>query len=165
MWAIIKFDKKKLNLLIQDLKKNLGDEFEIYLPKTVSQNYKNNKLRKRENLILGDYLFCFHREFEKDNFLKQLNFLRGLKYFLSGFKEFQHELKNFIYKCKELEDEKGFIKGNFFDLIKDKNYKFCTGPFAEKVFKLINLKNDNLNILIGNINTRINKKDFIFKPV
>ena len=50
MWAIIKFDKK-LNLLIQDLKKNLGDEFEIYLPKTVSQNYKNNKLRKRENLI------------------------------------------------------------------------------------------------------------------
>ena len=88
-----------------------------------------------------------------------------MKYFLSGFKEFQVDLKNFINKCKELENEKGFITGNLFEINEHSNYKFYSGPFVEKIFKILNFNNNNLNILIGNIKTRINKKDFLFKPI
>ena len=34
----------------------------------------------------GDYLFCFHKNFKNSNTLNNLKFTRGLKYFLSGFK-------------------------------------------------------------------------------
>ena len=165
MWTVIKFDKKKFHLLKEDLKKKLGNEHVLYRPKIIRQVYKKNKLINREAYILGDYLFCFHKNFEKEDVIKQLKFLRGLKYFLSGFKEFQIDLKNFINKCKELENEKGFITGNLFEINEHSNYKFYSGPFVEKIFKIVNFNNDNLNILIGNIKIKINKKDFLFKPI
>ncbi len=157
--------KKKFHLLKEDLKKKLGNEHVLYRPKIIRQVYKKNKLINREAYILGDYLFCFHKNFEKEDVIKQLKFLRGLKYFLSGFKEFQIDLKNFINKCKELENKKGFITGNLFEINEHSNYKFYSGPFVEKIFKIVNFNNNNLNILIGNIKTRINKKDFLFKPI
>ena len=33
MWTIIKFEKKKLELLKEDLRKKLGKDFIIYIPK------------------------------------------------------------------------------------------------------------------------------------
>ena len=165
MWTVLKFDKKNLSLLKKDLSDKLGKDFQIYIPKLIIQKYKNNKLVNKEFNLLGDYLFCFHKNFEKEDVIKQLKFLRGLKYFLSGFKEFQIDLKNFINKCKELENEKGFITGNLFEINEHSNYKFYSGPFVEKIFKIVNFNNNNLNILIGNIKTRINKKDFLFKPI
>ena len=47
----------------------------------------------------------------------------------------------------------------------NKIYKFTWGPFTQKIFKIINLNKDKIDILIGNIKTRINKKKFLFKPV
>ena len=35
MWAVIKFEKKKLSFLKEDLKKKLGDNCKFYLPKLV----------------------------------------------------------------------------------------------------------------------------------
>ena len=42
MWSILKFDKKKLSLLQKDLKKKLGEDIKIYIPKFRIQKYKNN---------------------------------------------------------------------------------------------------------------------------
>ena len=62
MWTVLKFEKKSLGLLKDDLRKKLGNNFKIYIPKIRVQKYKNNKLINKEFNLLGDYLFCFHEE-------------------------------------------------------------------------------------------------------
>ena len=94
MWAIIKFDRKNLNLMIEDFKKKLGNDFVIYRPKILIQKYKNNKLLNKEFYLLNDYLFCFHKDFEKKSTLERLKFSKGLKYFLDpkGYKIFYRKV-------------------------------------------------------------------------
>ena len=41
--------------------------------------------------------------------LNNLQFSRGLKYFLQGFLSSQKEIEFFINRCKTLENEKGYI--------------------------------------------------------
>ena len=62
MWAIIKFDQKKLEHLKKDISNKLGNDFKVYNPKLLIQKYKKNKLVKKEFNLLGDYLFCYHKE-------------------------------------------------------------------------------------------------------
>ena len=57
MWAILKFDKKNLLNLKQDLKKKLGEDVSIYSPKLCIQNIRETKLLKR-NLIYWE-IICF----------------------------------------------------------------------------------------------------------
>ena len=47
----------------------------------------------------------------------------------------------------------------------NKIYKFASGPFTQKIFKIINLNKEKIDVLIGNLKTRINRKEFLFKPV
>ena len=165
MWAIIKFDRKNLNLMIEDFKKKLGNDFVIYRPKILIQKYKNNKLVNKEFYLLNDYLFCFHKDFEKKSTLERLKFSKGLKYFLDGFFESQKDIKFFIERCKNLEDEKGYVSENLFGLDKNLSYKFSSGPFTEKIFKILNLQKNKISIIMGNIKTTIKKKEFLFNPV
>ena len=165
MWAVIKFDRKNLNLMIEDFKKKLGNDFVIYRPKILIQKYKNNKLVNKEFYLLNDYLFCFHKDFEKKSTLERLKFSKGLKYFLDGFFESQKDIKFFIERCKNLEDEKGYVSENLFGLDKNLSYKFSSGPFAEKILKIINFEKNRINILIGGLKTTINRKEFFFNPV
>ena len=165
MWAIIKIDKKKLFLLKNDLKSKFGDETEIYIPKLLIEKFKKNKLYKKEFDLLGDYLFCYHKNFIKEGSIGQLKFTKGVKYLLNGFLSSQHEIKKFINKCKNLENEKGYIKQNFYDLEINDHYKFLSGPFTDKIFKIIELQKNKIDILMGNIKTKINKKEFLFTPL
>jgi uncharacterized protein (UPF0335 family) len=165
MWAVIKFDRKNFHLLKEDFLKKIGKDFIIYRPKILIQKYKNNKLINKEADILGNYLFCFHESFCKKSTINQLKFSRGLKYFLNGFTELQQDVQNFVEKCKNLEDEKGYISQSLFEININSNYKFYSGPFAEKIFKIINLQKNEIDILIGNLKTTINKKEFLFIPV
>ena len=64
MWAIIKFDKKRLNSLKGDFFNKFGKDYKIYIPKLVCQKYRNNEIVKKEINLLGDYMFCFHSSFE-----------------------------------------------------------------------------------------------------
>jgi|TARA_B100001093_G_scaffold479211_1_gene508034 hypothetical protein len=165
MWTILKFNKKSLGLLKKDLQKMLGNEYILYLPKMQIQKYKNNKLTNSEVDLMGDYLFCYHKSFSNLNKLYNIKFLRGLKYFLEGHVKAQEEIENFISFCKKSENEKGYISKNFFKLNINSRYKFKSGPFSEKIFKIIDLQKNRINILMGNIKTQINYKDFLFSPI
>ena len=165
MWAIIKHDKKNLNLLLQDFKKKLGDDFVIYRPRMQLKKFNNNKLISKPIYLLGDYIFCFHKNFENKNFEKNLRFCRGLKYFLNGFAEFQTEILKFINRCKKFENTEGFITQSLFEIDFNTNYKFLSGPFAEQIFKLINFKEKKIDIMIGNLKTTVNRKDFLYTPI
>ena len=165
MWKVLKFDQKSLGLLKEDLKKKLGQDFKIYIPKLRIQKFKNNKLINKEINLLGDYLFCFHKNFEYESTLNSLRFVRGLKYFLGGLSGSENDIEKFIKKCKDSEGREGFLSRNFFDLDLDRNYKFSSGPFADKIFKIINLQRNRIKVLMGNIKTTIKKKEFLFTPV
>ncbi len=165
MWVILKFDKKKFNLLKEDFNKKLGKDCIFYNPKMKIQKFKGNKLSKMEFNILGNYIFCFHKNLETKNIYNNLQFCRGLKYFLNGCTYSQNEIKGFIEKCKSLEDNNGYIVNNLFRLYENRNYKFSSGPFAERIFKIINLQKNKIDILMGNIKTTINRQNFLFKPI
>ncbi len=165
MWVVLKFDKKKLNFLKEDFNKKLGKDCIFYTPKMQIQKFKGNKLSKTEFNILGNYLFCFHKNFVISNVYNDLNFCRGLKYFLNGCFQSQREINNFIMKCKSLEGKGGYITSNLFKLYENKKYIFSSGPFAEKIFKIINLQKNKIDILMGNLKTTINKEKFLFKPI
>ena len=165
MWAVIKFDKKNFHILKKYFQKKMGKDCVIYRPKILIQKYKNNKLINKEVDILGDYLFCFHKNFSNKSTINQLKFSRGLKYFLDGFTELQEDVQNFVEKCKNLEDSKGYISEGLFEININSNYKFSSGPFAEKIFKIVNLQKNKIDILMGSLKTTINKKEFLFTPV
>ena len=66
---------------------------------------------------------------------------------------------------KNLEDSKGYISQNLFEININSNYKFSSGAFVGKIFKIINFQKNKINILTGNLKTTINKKEFLFNPV
>jgi hypothetical protein len=165
VWAIIKFDKKKLNLLLEDFNKKLGKEYKIYIPRLKLQRYKNNKVIRKEINLLGDYMFCFHNSFDKSEVVSANQNLRGLKYFLLGFKESQKEITDFIKKCKSYENEKGFLLQNFYDLVLNKSYQFFSGPFTNKIFKIVEIQKNKINILMGNLRTTVKKENSFFRPI
>ena len=165
MWTVIKIDKKKIELLKKDFQNKVGDSCKFYSPKILVHKFSKNKLCKKEFSLLGDYVFCYHENFVKKEFINMLKFSRGLKYFLTGFTEFQKDISNFISFCEKLEDDKGFITQSLFDLKINSNYKFLSGPFVEKIFKIVTLLKNNINILIDNINTSIKPKQYLFRPI
>lgn len=165
MWAIIKFDKKKLGFLKEDLKKKLGDNCKFYMPKLVFNKFKKNKLIKKEFYLLGDYIFCFHEKLADKNILNNINYSRGLKLILDGFYSSQNEICKFIKKCKDSEDTRGYISEEFYDLKINNNYKLFSGPFTNSIFKIVELQKNKISVLIGNLKTTIRKKEFLFQPI
>ena len=165
MWMIIKVDKKKLNTLKDEFSKKIGKEIVFYQPKLKIEKFHKNKLESREVNILGDYIFCYHDKLKDENKLNQLQFCRGLKYFLLGCKQYQEEIINFINKFKSFENKEGYISKSIFELNINSYYKFSSGPFTEQIFRIINIQKNKINILLGKVKTTINKKDFLFSPV
>ena len=102
MWAILKIDKKKFNILKNEFSKKLGKETIFYQPKLKIVKYKKNKPENREIDILGDYVFCFHQSLSCQKIINQLQYCKGLKYFLKGFKQYQADIAEFIKKFKFL---------------------------------------------------------------
>ena len=165
MWLIIKSEKKNINFLKKGLGKRLGKDIKFYIPKILIKTLKNKKVYNKEFNLLGEYIFCFHKNFENIDTLNSFNNIKGLKYILNGFVRSQKEISDFIKKCKENENENGFLKQTFFEFKLEKKYKFISGPFANQIFKIINMQKNRLNILIGKINTSVKKEDFLFQPI
>ncbi len=165
MWIILKIDKKKFNLLKQDFKKRIGEDVTFYKPKMKISTYFKNKLVNKEVDILGDYVFCFSESFNEKKIFSSIKFSKGLKYFLNGFFSVQEEIKDFINKCKNLENENGFISSNLIDFQKNKDYQFISGPFAKKLFTILNLEKNRIKILLGTAETYIDKNKYLFRAV
>jgi|TARA_B100001094_G_scaffold100769_1_gene96928 hypothetical protein len=164
MWAIAKFDKKKIDFFKRDLSNKLGKNYVIYNPKILLQKFSKKKFISKEFNLLGDYLLCFHNEFNNPKTIEKLKYCRGLKYFLPGCIQSQKQILEFINKCKKAEDNKGYLSQNFYTLNVNSNYQFITGPFAENIFKIINIQKSKIDILMGNLKTTIEKRKFLFNP-
>ncbi len=165
MWTIFKIDKKKIKFLKEDFKKLLGEDVTFYTPKILVEKYKNDKLFSKEYSLLGDYIFCFHAKFNSISTLNILKFSRGLKYFLNGSISSQNEIKNFISRCKNFEDQNGNLMPEFFNIKFDTKYIFKSGPMTERLFSIIEIQKHKLKIILGGLKTTINKKDYLFYPV
>ena len=136
MWTVIKFDKKNLELLKLDFKKKLGSDPIIYSPKLFVQKYKKNKLIGKEFDLLGDYLFCFHKNFQNSSIINTLKYSRGLKYFLNGFNQSQNEIASFIRKCKESEMIKVTLPKAFLIYLKIRSINLHQAHLLKKFLKL-----------------------------
>lgn len=165
MWTVLRFNKNYHNLLKNELTKKIGKDLIFYYPKTISQDYKYNKVINKEINLLGDYLICFHKKFQNQASMYECKNTKGLKYFLKNYFSYQNEIINFVEKCKNLENEKGHISHKIFDLKLNKNYKFFSGPFTNMIFKIIELQKSKIKILVGNIETVVKREEHCFKPI
>ena len=164
MWIVAKYDKKKANFFLEDLKKKLKNEVVIYNPRVKIEKFYKKKLISKELNILGDYIFCFNPKFENQKILNNLQFTKGLKYFLKGFYKSQKEIKEFIKKCKKSENENGFLSADFFDIKINKKYKFDNGPLANLIFQVLEVQKTKFKILMSDKIATI-KKGFLFSSL
>ncbi len=165
MWAVLKINKHNLVTLKKELCDKLGCEVKFYTPRLKLKKFLKKKVFIKEHLLLEDYLLCFHKDFSKKSVINSLNYCRGLKYFLTNFLSSQTDIQKFIDKCKQNEDEKGFVKSTFFELKNNNKYEFISGPFTNMVFSIISENKLFVNALMGNYKTTVSKKENIFRPV
>lgn len=162
MWTVIKFEKKKLELMKYDISKKIKGFTKYYVPKMLIQYYKKNKLINKEINLLGDYIFCYNESLRNENCKEAIKFSRGLKYLLKGN---ERDIDNFIETCRNFEDKKGYVNFSFLNVSENSNYKFTSGPFVNEIFKVISVQKNKIDILIGKIKTTFNKEEVLFRPV
>tara|TARA_B100000579_G_C22744950_1_gene811002 strand:- start:559 stop:1056 length:498 start_codon:yes stop_codon:yes gene_type:complete len=164
MWTVLKINNKNLSLLKKDFKNKLGKDVKFYVPKLKLKKFLNKKIYIRELLLLGDYLLCFHKDFSQRSVLTSLKYCKGLKYFLTDFLHSQKEIEQFISKCKENEDENGFLKSTFFEIKKSDKYQFISGPFTNMIFNIIKENKFSIKTIIGNYTATVSKDQNLFRP-
>lgn len=165
MWAVIKCDPKKLELMKKDITSKFSEKTNYYSPKILIQYYSKNKLVSKKINLLGDYIFCFNPSLVDVSSINLIKFSRGFKYYLNGYSFFQSDIIKFIKLCKSYENKEGFVSLDFINLTKNTKYKFISGPFTNKVFEVINFQSNKIDIVIGKIKTSLKRKDFLYRPV
>ncbi len=157
MWIVIKYKKKELNFLKQELKKILDEIPNIYIPKIRFQKIIKNQSISFKKELLNDYLFCYNKKFSDINF-SVLNYLKGAKYCLSNNESDQKSITTFINFCKKNQDEDGCLKQEFFNILNFKKGIFLTGPLSNLFFELIEKHKNKLKVKVGNLSVVINKE-------
>jgi hypothetical protein len=165
MWAVLKFNKKKYKPLAVQLKIKFGNDCIVYCPKILSKRYIKKKIKTKEIYLLDDYLFCFSKNFFKKEFLNEIRYVKGVKYLLEGFMKSQNDINDFISKCRSMENNQGYIDHGAFEMKINKYYKFLSGPFAQKFFKIIETQKNKVKILMGNIETIVDKREHLLSPL
>ena len=165
MWVVAKFDKKKFQLLKNEFKSYFGDECKIYRPVLLVEKFTKKKIIKKEVDLLNDYLFCYHESFNELSIMNRIKYFIGIKYLLNGFNYSQLEIEEFIKSLKRNENSEGYITKSTFEIEINKFYKFDTGAFANKIFKVLSLNKNKLSVMMGNIKSTIKKNELIFSPL
>ena len=166
MWAVAKIKRKNLNVFIKELTSKTGTDIKFYYPKIQHHKYIGKKLKKIENCILENYIFCYHEKFSSINFTTEVQFIKGLDYFLKGHTKHQEELTSFINYCKSFENKDGYLTSVFFKTMVSKKAQFVSGPFTNVMFEIIERKKNKLKILIGNIVTTVSdNKNYLYRPI
>ena len=163
MWIIIKFKQNQFHTLKQEFKKKLEIEPNFFFPKLKLQKIKKNKLISYVSPLLGDYIFCFHPKFSNENILRNVNYLKGVKFLLNGFRNYQKDIPNFIKRCRSSEDENGYIKQTFFNFVAIDKIKFLSGPFTNIIFKIMKRQKDSMKVSDGNVNISFSAERYLFE--
>lgn len=163
MWTVIKIKSNSYGIIKEELKKKFNKEIQVYNPKILVQINNKKKPINKSISLLGDYIFCFHKDFKNNKIIDLLKFTKGVKYFLNGHLESQEEIKIFIDKCKKLENDKGFISNSLFDLNLKSFYQFKSGLLANKIFQLIEIQKKKIKVLVNGIKFIENRK-FLINP-
>ena len=90
-----------------------------------------------------------------------MKYLEGLKFFYQNYLNNQKDILNFISECKKFEDEKGFIKENYFFKLKQDKGVFSSGPLANLFFTIQSQNKNNFELKIENKTMIISKSNFI----
>ena len=167
MWTIIKYKKDNFNFLRSELTNKLGREIKFYNPKILINKFdkklkKNDKIKKQEINLLGNYCFCYHADLRNPQKIEFLKTTKGLDYFLNGFKKSQIEIEDFIKRCKKSENNDGYITYKFFDIKLFSDYKFHEGPFAKNFFKVLEVNKNKIKVLIKNLEISLDKNKYLF---
>ena len=165
MWVIAKIKKNSLEILKKSMEEKLGDSIKFFQPKIKIQKFKKNKLISKEVDLIGDYIFCHSEKFENINTIGHLKNTKGLKYILNQYRQTQKEISDFVEKFKEFQKRKSSKNFNLYNLKINEHYKFCEGPFSQKIFKLIGIEKNLLKILIGKFSTDIKKDKYLVEPI
>ena len=123
MWIVIKYKTNNLGLLTKELNKKFNSKIIYYLPKiqTLKNSLNNGKIIKKDFKILGDYILCYHPSFSNKSILNEITNTKGVKCFLKGYLSCQREIQEFISKCKNNEDENGYLNEERRDFFKFKS--------------------------------------------
>lgn len=162
MWIIIKIDKKKLYFFKNELKKRIDKDTVFYSPKLQVSKFKKNRLCNKEINLLGEYIFCFNKNFSKKSIFNIFKYTKGLKDILKGHLYAQNEIKDFITKCKNLENDKGYITENINQIYENLEYRFSSGPLTNKIFKLVEIQKNKIQILLGDLKLSVNRNNTLF---
>ena len=165
MWTVIKIHKKNFFLLKKSLREKLGDDIKFYAPKLKIKKFNKKKTYFKDFYILGDYLFCYHEKFASFGILSSLKYCKGLKYFLNDYAKSQNDIIEFISKCKENEDQKGFINQTFFNFKENSKFEFISGPFSNFIFKVLEENKLFFKVLLGQYKLTVSKKNNFFRPI
>ena len=71
MWVVAKIKPNFEKIFIQEIKKTIGENINIYLPKILLS--KNHEKKIYYKNILGNYILCKSITFKNSNILKNLN--------------------------------------------------------------------------------------------
>ena len=94
----------------------------------------------------------------KNDFTKKLG--EDVKFYIPKIK-----LKKFISKCKDNEDENGYVKSTFFEIKKSNKYEFISGPFTNMIFNIIEDNKLSIKGIIGNYKVTVSKDQNLFRSV
>ena len=103
MWVVAKVNIQEVNTFKRKLIEKFGKEIEFYNPKIVYYKNFKNKIKKFEKFILENYIFCHHRKFANSNAINEIQFIKGLQYFLTGHIQ-NHDLLSYIRRDKKTEN-------------------------------------------------------------
>ena len=166
MWVVAKIKQKEINVFKRELKNKFDENLIFYNPKIQLENIVNNKIRIYSKTLLENYIFCYHTNFKNKKSTNQLQFVKGLSFFLDGCELNQSQISNFIKYCKSFENCNGFIKSSFFKSLLSKRAKFISGPFTNMFFDIIEKQKNKLKIVIKNIVTIVpDSKNYLYQPV
>lgn len=165
MWIVLKYNKKNVKILINELSKKFNNDLKIYNPKFKTTFKIKDRTIINELSLLDDYLFCHHKNFSDSNSTNVLKFTKGIKDFIHGYKSSQNDIEKFINRCRRCEDKEGYLTNKFYNLYENSSFKFNSGIFANFIFKIINLQKNKMNILLGNLRVTTRKEKFILKSI
>ncbi len=160
MWLVAKYKSSELEMFKNSLAIQLGSKPVFFNPKTKYQKYYKNKLKTFEENVLEGYILCYHDKFKNPSIVNNMQYVKGLQYFLKNFAQNQSEIEQFILYCKNHQDVNGYLNQDFFNFSKVKQGRFLTGPFTNLIFKVLENKKKRLKVLIGDITTIISKKNY-----